>query len=226
MPAALIPLASFQKWLEDWAPAAEWAVAGGTLLLAFVTAFLAWQTRSSVGVVRKESGLIEEQVRTQREALAATLRPILVDARPDSDPDTDRIDYPVGGQYLDIRRSNLVVDYRPDGLLCSVALRNVGPGVAIVQDDAQLHHPKRDTPYIGLPTRKVVPTGDLTRLTFTITGAIDSVAFEVEVPYTDADGKQRSTTRLRLDQGPRGWRVRQIFLSAEGRETVSSGGAG
>jgi hypothetical protein len=202
------------------APAAEWGIVIATLALACTTVWLGMQAR-------REGSIVGEQVKVSQASLAASLRPMLVDARPGSDAEADTLIYPDGsGEFINIPRSNLHVVIRPNGqLICSVAFRNIGPGVAFLQDDARaFYHKSRTTPFIGAPTRRVVGPNELVRVTFAITEPAQPNPFEVELPYTDAMGEQRALSKLLIDLSPTdGWYARQVSYTLEGHETVSSG---
>jgi hypothetical protein len=73
-----ITTAGTGAWLERWAPLAEWAVAGGTALLALATFFLARRARDEAQAVRVEAELLKQQVELEAEQLAAGQRPLVV----------------------------------------------------------------------------------------------------------------------------------------------------
>jgi hypothetical protein len=76
----------FQAWLDDWAPLAEWAVALGTIILAFVTFLLSRQAKGEVKAVR-------EQMET-------ALRPVVFPVTP--------ADWAMGGGVMTARRKRLL----------------------------------------------------------------------------------------------------------------------
>jgi hypothetical protein len=79
MALASVVLASAQEelhaWLDRWAPAAEWGVAAGTLLLAVATFWLARRTREEAKAVATEARAVERQAELLSEQLTAAQRP-------------------------------------------------------------------------------------------------------------------------------------------------------
>lgn len=67
--------ASVKQWLDDWAPAAEWAVAIATAALALMTYLLARGAK-------QEANKVGEQVALQAEAMAAAQRPVVYPITP------------------------------------------------------------------------------------------------------------------------------------------------
>jgi hypothetical protein len=79
---SLVSLAGFRGWLDDWAPAAEWAVAIGTILLALATFLLAKRAREEADAVRKEAELLTREVDIATQQLAASERPCVYPITP------------------------------------------------------------------------------------------------------------------------------------------------
>ena len=60
-------IASFESWLHSYAPAAEWAVAIGTALLAAFTYYLGKQAKREAAAVAEDSKAVREQSQAVRE---------------------------------------------------------------------------------------------------------------------------------------------------------------
>jgi hypothetical protein len=70
----LLSVDGLKEGLSDWAPAAEWAVALGTIVLAFATFRLAKRAKEEAEAVRKEAELLTRQVELATEQLAVSER--------------------------------------------------------------------------------------------------------------------------------------------------------
>jgi hypothetical protein len=70
-----VVLSGFHEWLDRWAPLAEWAVAGGTILLAVATFILAKQAT-------REAKKVGDQVTLQREQMERATLPYLYPSTP------------------------------------------------------------------------------------------------------------------------------------------------
>jgi len=73
---------SFRHDLEAWAPAAEWGVALGTILLAIATFVVARRARDEAAAVRDEAEQVREQITLQRDEAAERLRPCVYPVTP------------------------------------------------------------------------------------------------------------------------------------------------
>ena len=102
---------------------------------------------------------------------------------------------------------------------CSVPLRNIGSGVALIQG-ISLHI--GDLGWGGEMTSAVVAPNEWTRFAFTIpkdTPALDTVLSDLRsgtatmwVRYTDITGSQVFRTRVDIHDTGQHWTVRQVFL--------------
>jgi hypothetical protein len=185
----------------DWTATGTFVVAVGTGALAVATLLIAKRTR---------------------EALRATIRPILVDVPLDA-PGTARVTYADASEHL-VGTGSVHVLATEDYVFCSLPLRNVGPGVAVIRGLGL-----REPPCSGNVSRMVVPRGEATRFSFSVPRdrpelqeGIESMLggrFILEARYTDADGGQDTITRafvLRLKDDR--YRVRQVALLHPGDE--------
>jgi hypothetical protein len=99
-------IAQFHDWLERWAPAADWAVAIGTALLAVATYVLARK-------VRTDANAVSRQVALEREHLERETLPLVYPLC------THDFAWGTPGSRYDLNRGRLL------------PLENGGPGVAL-----------------------------------------------------------------------------------------------
>jgi hypothetical protein len=213
------------------AQAADWAVAGGTGLLAVATFWLGWKTRK----VAKHAG---ESARASREALDAETMPLLT-AVDDNITGTDQT---VTVEYAGTTYKPYVAHVRPGEVhvefevanhhspICSVPVTNVGRGVALITSiklalwkvdviPCEIHDGGEAIPAVLAPRS----TGRLRFAQLEVTEAMTTWAkyrggFSVEVSYTDARGRQPHRTWLDVYSYAGGrWAVRavRVFRDSE-----------
>jgi hypothetical protein len=202
-----------QDWLDRWAPAAEWGVAIGTILLAMATAYLAKQAKREAAAVRDDADAVRQSVVLQREqnltataALDAQTAPFLTAAAPGDLPIDANI-----REYAGDRRDGLIL----------IPLWNVGNGLAVV--DQVIFIFSGGTPLVGTADNPVLPADERTYARFeaspdTSSGWAELEAtfqandpnFSVLVSYRDAGGQPRGAVRLDMYRGERGWYARQV----------------
>jgi hypothetical protein len=210
-------------WFTNHPEFAEWSVAAGTLALAFATLFLALQALSEAKQVRRQVEISAQEVDVSRAALAAQGRPILIDVprvQEDHSPgppipyEHDFVRYP--------KHYEVEVDKTSRGnFVCSVPLRNAGPGLAFIKDNPRLAHPGRDVDLIGLVTTQIVPPGDPTRAYFAPGIAIetpDDASFIAKVPYSDTSGSETFWTEATIAMRNQRWRVVQVAIRRDGEK--------
>ena len=74
--------ADLREWLDRWAPAADWAVAFGTILLAIGTVYLARQAKREASAVREDAAAVAESVKLQQQQIEAGHRPTVFPVAP------------------------------------------------------------------------------------------------------------------------------------------------
>lgn len=219
---------TWPTWL-DWVPEGldtwEAWVAIGTLALATVTARLVAGTRSDVRAATRSAEASEA-------ALAAGLRPLLVEV--------PRGQFIRARRFMDQDVEDDLADVEADvwddrELLIEVPLRNAGAGIALV-GAPQLEIEAGPLTWSGVGLHTVVPPGELTRLDFTgtwhdreatLAGAAtinaDGATFTVSVPYTDVEGRQGTTTRVtvtrRVNEDDDFWIVDSVEFMRDGETT-------
>ncbi len=133
------------------------------------------------------------------DSLSATIRPVLVDVPADA-PGRSPVRFD-DGSVDQVDAGAIHVRGTDDYLFCSVPLRNVGPGAAVITGLGLL-----DPPWSGKASRMVVPSGEETRFSFSIPKdgpelkeglqrLVDGY-FILEVLYTDVDGEQPDHPRV------------------------------
>jgi hypothetical protein len=202
----------------DWELASIFGTALGTTLLAVATGALAYTTAGDVRATWELADLTRQDLELSRRAQQANIKPRLVDA-----PEASTFERTEGG-----------------GVFVVVYVRNVGAGVALIQDvtmrwdsPGEVVNP---TAYIGTVTRSVVPPDELTRAEFVFgpeaKERVDWIAsvgrFWVEFVYVDSAGEQGEVTRLDLNfRSNWGWVVSVVsFRRASEGEPYASTGVG
>jgi hypothetical protein len=224
-------------WLQSL-PEAIWAfletrldhwdawVALGTLALAAATYYLARETRKLGQFTQREVAAAEEQARAAvqevdiaRRAFESSTQPVIVDMPADPSALVEDVVYTdattsVGATAVDVLDSE-------DHLFVSVPLRNVGPGIAVVES-ARLR--TEDNEWEGQPSVQFVAPWEHTRLRFSLrkqeTGyaefydvIVRSGSITIEATYSDLAGHVQPVTRvsyLRSDDGT--WTRDQVIL--------------
>jgi hypothetical protein len=228
--------------------AGTWVLVTVTALLAVATFFMAFRTSAladatveALAVAKSAAASAEQQVEAANKAAAvatkawqASLRPVLADV-PEGIYPTEAVLFDDGIDSIVGDGGDVVVldDDSPDFAYCSVALRNIGLGTAVIRG-LGLEFPG-DVGWSGKMSLAVVPPGEKTRLTFTIPKDRPELAegirrmhagdFTVGVRYSDVVGEADLITRVHCyrTSGPK-FRVRQFFQShADGEPFVSSG---
>jgi hypothetical protein len=203
-------------------------VAIGTLLLAAGTFYMAAGTKRLARLTENEVRAVEDQARAAgahlqiaQEALEASIRPTLVDVPPTGPTSPERIQYE--GWGTDVDRAAAHIEQTSDYLYCSVPLRNVGAGLALVEG-VTLRWAANDVPWRGNSSLLAVPVGDQTRVLFSVPArrpefsrAVEAVqeagSFTIEASYTDASGRPQPPVRLlfvRNEAG--GWATNQVLF--------------
>jgi hypothetical protein len=222
----------------DWVLAATFGTAFGTTALAAGTVVLAWLTKQSVGtgeaLVRETKRSVElagDEVAASRESvvvaardLETTIRPVLADVplgeffqpiHPQSSRDT---------RVQDRARIEVTPNTGQAGSTCSVPIRNVGAGVAILGDvRAQL--PPDTNWYEGQPSVRILPPEGIVRVLFRL-AAIPEDQFLVEARYKDVAGGQPTRTRLKVRRvSDNEWQAvgAALYQAEEGSPFVTSG---
>ena len=205
-----------------------------TFILAIATVALVRRTREGI---REEQASARQDLEATREAtrsaqavaqrqIEATYQPVLVDvlplgqtyssmgARPgtsDRELSTVLIDVSHRDHVEAIDPRRVWVHPSGDELLLSVPLRNVGQGLAVVDELRTTLRGKNlfeVKPQPAKPTR--VPAGESTRINATcrvnpaqlILMMIDGANWTLEVPYTDFIGGQRMVASVRIRSKP------------------------
>jgi len=107
----IITTAGLRGWLDDWAPLAEWLVAGGTILLALGTFRLAKQATREAQAVTEDARQVANQVTLQREQMERGGRAYVYPSTPSG--------WAVGAAEWQDRR------------LTVLPIKNGGPGLAL-----------------------------------------------------------------------------------------------
>lgn len=178
----IVPVAGFFTW-GGW----SFFVALGTLSLAGVTAWLAWESRRQIDLSAREVAAVEKQTEAvrkqakeaQRQAevsaasLEASVRPVLVGAI--APAEITRLDDNRAGQLEPVSYPNdyaipvrpLAVHYeeRDDMLYLSFCVRNIGVGVAFVQRVAVLTR----TAYPVRISPPIIPPDETARILIALT---------------------------------------------------------
>jgi hypothetical protein len=245
--------ASLQRWLQDWAPLAEWVVAAATLGLAGATFKLATKTSQLAGSttreieistqtleeVQRQAASAERQVGVSQDTLAATFRPVLLDVTP------DWAGFPTGfveefqydrGPYVTLAPANRSrVDFMQGSgrVFVSVPVRNAGEGIAFITTTAVRWSAENETS--GKPASASIAPGQVTRIRYSIdedATLINAVhqygSISAIVVYEDLGGNVWNT-RLDLSRGernPNAWYVAQVFVKRHGADDSEAVGSG
>jgi hypothetical protein len=203
------------KW-SDPTVFATLSLAGVAALSAIVAAWSAILTKRSVGLTADEVAATKRSVEVAAEGVAATrenveiatrdletaIRPVLADVpRGEFIRDVMGLGQPVGWTE-DLAAITIAVYPDRPGAHCSVPMRNVGTGVAVLvetraQMDADLSWHSGDV------SVRLLPPGEIVRLSFQLP-ATPTDHLEVRACYTDIAGGQVTRTGLRAEKGPNG----------------------
>ncbi len=213
----------------DLAIAFDAAVAAGTLALAVATFRLASKTGESVDATREEVEAAQQQARTAQAALDAQTAPLLTSVPPGLGQEVEERDIHTGEAASRRDQGEIVVHNvrkgDAKGVYFSVPFRNVGHGIALVQE-VQVTL-SGGTPYDGVSRNPALPPGEHTRAYLSATRDKSSWAeadetysnpspFSVLVGYGDAAGSSRGALRLDVSHRSRGgvtsWYVRQVHF--------------
>jgi hypothetical protein len=211
---------------------AAFVLAGITLALVFATVWLVLSTRRGTDEARAatkaELEVLEHQV-------ASSYRPLLVDVLPSAPVPDDMgalydhtwsqgpnatahepgpvIETTLPGmvpRFFDPRTAFVL--FQAGKIFLSVPLRNVGRGLAVIDDDGvELAGPLVGTLEHRMVQRRHVPAGETTRIDL-ITGAYHwensyevlpgrvmfGIGWQLAVPYLDFAGQQRTTAMLQI----------------------------
>jgi type II secretory pathway pseudopilin PulG len=199
------------------------AVAGATLLLAVLTAGLAYLTYTAVDAARRQEAIANEALAQSRQmAAAADKQAAASERQASSASDTLTaswqpilVDVPRG--VADVHVMEKAGDYD-----LSVPFRNVGTGTAILLGLGVTVMGENGPP--GRMLSAIVPPGEITRLGFwlqasdprysTLIGNLKrGDPFEVSVSYTDQHGSPAWMTMAHVSPvRPGVWAVRQVGL--------------
>jgi hypothetical protein len=178
-------------------------------------------SQDQVKGLREQVGLSAEEVRLAQRSIEGSIQPLLVDV-PERLYFDERRSHPVrfrNGTVVEIQDLGaLILTAVGDEVLLSIALRNVGAGVAVISGlGLSINENARVG---GDMTRAVLPTGELARFSFTFPRVqpeyADGIAElkggrgQIEVGYTDGAGGQSTVTRCFLAGDP--LRIRQVGL--------------
>ena len=135
----------------DWPTIASLATAGGTLVLAVATF-------SSVRFGQRSTRLAERSTAIAERALLVGLRPVLAPSRVTDPPETVRFGE---GHSLHVEFGMAAVERDGESYYFVIPLRNVGPGLAVLQAWRLIAtHPRLDLPHAE-PTEHRPQTRDL-----------------------------------------------------------------
>jgi hypothetical protein len=215
-----------------------------TALLALVTGVMAYETRKTARAAvrdieqgqsllretQRQSDTARRQVDLSQDALNAAALPLLTDVG-DRDVRTGHLQFKNG---FSIHTDNLdgVHIFRDNSnILCSITLRNLGAGTAIVRGLGLGFGSVAGWP--GDRTVGIVATGELTRFMFVIPGDREDVSQEdrqllidgnatLRVDYTDVYGRQMIISKAHISkaqvQGGRLLTVKQVGFFRPGED--------
>jgi hypothetical protein len=195
----------------------DW-VAVGTLAVAAATGALAFATFRLAATTSKLAASASEEAATSKAALSATIRPALVDL-PLEEPGAVSTVKWADGSTDQVGPGTIRVHSKDDYVLCTLPLRNIGPGAAVIVGLGLV-----EAGFPGNASRMIVPSGESTRFSFSIPKDRPELQegihrildgnFALEVAYTDIDGQQTTLTRAFVHQlDPQlSYRVRQVAL--------------
>jgi hypothetical protein len=213
----------------DWGLAFDGAVAFGTLALAAATFMLGRRTRESVDATREEVEAAQAQARTAQAALDSQTAPLLTGVPPGLGQEVEGRDIHSGEAASWRDQGEIVVQNvrkgDAKGVYFSVPFRNVGNGIALVQEIQVIL--SAGTPYVGVSRNPALPPGEQTRAYLSATRDKSSWTeadqtytnpspFCVLIGYGDAAGSSRGALRLDVSPRSRGgvtsWHVRQVHF--------------
>jgi hypothetical protein len=241
--AGLIGLSALIGWLGaqkpqafDWGLAATVGTAFGTTALAAATAALAWLTKQSVQTgedlvkeTKRSVDLAGQEVAATRDSIEVATRDVETSIQPVlSDVPHDQffvqVDRRVPDRVRDLARITAAPKSGQAGTTCSVPMRNVGTGVAILDDVAAML-PPNSIWEPGRPSMRIVPPEEIVLFDFDLSTTLESHFF-VEARFKDIAGGQLTRTRLRVDRNRDGdWVVvgAALYRAEEGTPFVWSG---
>jgi hypothetical protein len=219
---------------QDWtalAAVAGFLVAIATGLLAGATYWMAKKTRDEATATltladhaKAQLQRTDRQLELTTEALNATVLPLLVDVPPSENPGDDVVVFAAPGRRGYPIRGDTVYRRSDPPYYCSVPLRNVGAGVAVIQ----VAWTEPELPgAIEIPGLIVQP-GERVRINITLPDhallddAVRSAwdgSFFVAVMYVDARGGQMMITRAHVGTyATSGTKLRGISATRAGDE--------
>ena len=204
--------------LADLTATATLVLAAAALVLALAAVALVLGTRAAATHARQAAAADRALLRRQ---LAAGYRPVLVDVlttAPVPDDMDPRLD--VAQQPIEFDPRTVFVEVDAAKVFISVPLRNVGPGLAVLdRSGVEIRGPGLGDPEHRAVQRIHVPVGETTRIDISAAHAVGEpistgTVWELRVPYADFAGTQRTVVRLQLvchgddAQGP--WLVEHV----------------
>jgi hypothetical protein len=186
--------------MADWVTISSLATAAGTLVLSVAT----------FAAVRSAN----RSARTAERAFAAALRPVLVTARPD-DPE-QRLMFQ-DRRWLAVRGAQAAIETDDGQVLLALALRNVGPGLAVLDRwavdtnwEGRTGPPRDPNDFHRLTRDLYIAAGDVGFWQGAIREPddpdrqimLDAIAagdpFTLDLLYADHEGGQRTISRFAL----------------------------
>jgi hypothetical protein len=199
------------------------ALATVTWLLARRTSKLAISAKDEAQASREANDISRESMDLVRASLSATIRPVLVDMSSHEQGTISTLRWADGSEDQ-VGPGHVVVRSTDQLVVCTVPLRNVGPGTAVITGLGLV-----EAPYPGSASRMIVPPGESTRFRFSIPRDRPELAdgiqqilagrFVMEVGYTDVDGQHLTISRafvVRPDDPKEPYKVRQVALLRPG----------
>ena len=196
--------------MADWPTIASLATAGGTLVLAVATF-------SSVRSGQRSAIRVERSTQISERALLIGLRPVLVPSRPTDPPENVRF---VEGRTVTVHGGMAAAERDGENYYFVIPLRNVGPGLAVLQAwHVMVLQPRADSWYPPPEEFRrqqldlYVAAGDTGFWQGAVRGPDDpfheglDAAFRagemltVDVMYGDHEGGQRTISRFILPRG-------------------------
>jgi hypothetical protein len=208
-----LALAGGQHWARHHLDAWDAWVAIGTIGLAVATTYLARQTHDEVKAATRDLDL------TQRSFETST-RPVLVDVPLGVFVERWQ-DVSAGIQQRQEDRGQVVVLMSPGELYCSLPIRNVGAGLALVRAKA-ISWAAREVPWSS-EVPGAIPPNEIVNAHFrgpvANTETLESVkgieTFQITIDYSDLAAVRVSTTVFLVSRVPHvtsGWAVVEVRL--------------
>jgi len=191
--------------MADWATIASLATAGGTLVLAVATYA---SVRSS-----------NRSAQASERALSAAIRPVLVASKL-QDP-FEKVGF-MDRRWFKVEGGRAVAEATDDAIYLVMSVRNVGPGLAVldrwhllIDRSAERDHPPLEE-FRRLTRDIYVPPGDIgfwqgaireaddPMFAATKAAIADGTPLTIDVLYADHEGGQRTITRFGLLPGGEG----------------------